>query len=70
MPPEDVAKDVVARHVGKQAEAAVLGEQASPVSEFDVDNAKALHAWLEEYLRVLEEADVHLRGLAAERRGE
>jgi hypothetical protein len=65
VPPEDVARDVVARHVGEAAENAVLGRPASS-RNYDVENAQRVHAWLGELLRVIEEADRHLRDRQSE----
>ncbi len=61
VPPEDVARDVMARHVGGAAEKAVLGRAASGRNAA-LEHAQAAHAWLEEFLRVLEAANAHLRG--------
>jgi len=61
VPPEDVARDVVARYVGESAESAVLGRPTYGFSTFDVENAQDVHAWIERYLEVLEEANAHFR---------
>jgi len=60
VPPEEVARDVMARHVGEAAENAVLGRTSSGPN-FDLENAQAVHGWLGEFLRVLEAANAHLR---------
>ncbi len=64
--PEDVAKDVVAEHVGEAAQNAVLGRPERSRRNDDVEYAVAVHAWLEKYLQVLKEADAHLRGLGVD----
>ena len=57
VPAEDVARDVVAREVGEAAENAVLGRaERGGRGNPDIENAVAVHAWLEEYLRVLKDA--------------
>jgi len=65
VPPEDVARDVMARHVGEAAENAVLG-RASSGSNYNYKNAREVHAWLGEFLRLLEEANAQLRELSNE----
>jgi ParB-like chromosome segregation protein Spo0J len=63
VPPEDVARDVVARHVGEAAENAVQG-RATSGRNFALENAQAVHAWLGEFMRVIEEANARLRELS------
>jgi hypothetical protein len=63
VPPEDVARDVVARHVGEAAENAVLG-RATSGPNFALENAQAVHAWLGEFMRVIEEANARFRELS------
>jgi hypothetical protein len=65
--PEDLAREMVAWHVAMAAQDAVLGRAPDKYLS-GVESAKYVHAWLGEYLRILEEAHEHLAEEASRRR--